>query len=594
VARSYSENLGVLISNGNGTFQSIASLGITTTYSVIATADVNRDGKADIAASTYYGETNIYLGNGNGTFQNPTATYTGPYGAAALFFEDLNGDGFLDLITSSSYYGLSFLNGNGDGTFQTPGASLSLPYSAQRPVISDFNGDGQPDLAYANNDYYSGKVSVRLGGCADLTITKTHSGTFIGGQNGLYTLTVKNLGGNSFGTVTVTDQLPAGLTATYMYGYGWNCNLSTVTCTRNDSLSGGGTWDSISITVSISSSAGTSVVNTATVSGGADSNLTNNTASDPTTIVQAPDLILTVGHSGNFASGQTGKTFSIIVGNVGSAPTSGMVRVDAQVSASLIYTGISGNGWNCDYASRSCTRNDALGVTASYPPIIVSVDVSPFAAYNAINYASVSTTGEQITYNNSAYDTVNVLTIPAGLVATAATTTQVNLAWYGVQYATHYEVLRSANNGAFTVVGSPVSPVFIDTSVSPNTVYLYRVRAADASVTGLMGNVDFATTVAFSDEPPVARSTKVKAAHINELRSAVNLMRAAAGFGPATFTDPSLNGVRIKAIHFLELKYAIDSMRTSLGALPFTYGESVAAGSKMKALHIRDLRNAVK
>ena len=56
----------------------------------------------------------------------------------------------------------------------------------------------------------------------DLTITKTHSGNFTQGQTGAtYTLTVSNVGAvSTSGTVTVTDTLPAGLTATALLRHG--------------------------------------------------------------------------------------------------------------------------------------------------------------------------------------------------------------------------------------------------------------------------------------------------------------------------------------------------------------------------------------
>src|SRR6185369_356116 len=119
-------------------------------------------------------------------------------------------------------------------------------------------------------------------------------GNFVGGQSGTYQLIVSNSGGDSHGLVTVTDNMPGGLTPTYVYGYGWNCTLSPLVCTRSDSLRGDSNFDIINVTVSVSTAAPPNVVNTATVSGGADSNAANNSASDPTTIVQLPDLTITV------------------------------------------------------------------------------------------------------------------------------------------------------------------------------------------------------------------------------------------------------------------------------------------------------------
>jgi hypothetical protein len=120
----------------------------------------------------------------------------------------------------------------------------------------------------------------------DLTITKTHSGNFVQGQAGAsYTITVSNTGGGATtGTVTLTDALPAGLTATAIGGTGWNCALATLTCTRSDALAGGAGYPAVTLTVSVAANAPSSVTNTAAVSGGGESNTANDTASDVTTI----------------------------------------------------------------------------------------------------------------------------------------------------------------------------------------------------------------------------------------------------------------------------------------------------------------------
>jgi len=121
----------------------------------------------------------------------------------------------------------------------------------------------------------------------DVTVSKSHSGNFTQGQVGaLYTLTVTNVGGTATtGTVTLTDSLPAGLTPTAISGTNWSCTLTTLTCTRNDALAVGASYPAITVTVNVASNAAASVTNTATVAGGGESNTTNDTASDVTTIV---------------------------------------------------------------------------------------------------------------------------------------------------------------------------------------------------------------------------------------------------------------------------------------------------------------------
>ncbi len=124
------------------------------------------------------------------------------------------------------------------------------------------------------------------GSAPDLTLTKQHGGTFTQGQTGAtYTLTARNSGtAATSGTVTVTDTLPASLTATALSGAGWGCTLSTLTCTRSDALTAGASYSAITLTVTVSSSAPSSVTNTAAVSGGGDTNSANNSASDATSI----------------------------------------------------------------------------------------------------------------------------------------------------------------------------------------------------------------------------------------------------------------------------------------------------------------------
>ncbi len=124
-------------------------------------------------------------------------------------------------------------------------------------------------------------------GDPDLTITKSHPAHFIQGTGPLtYTIHVTNIGNEpTNGTVTVTDTLPAGMTATAMSGTGWSCNTSTVTCTTTTSIAPAQSYPDITLTADVSPSAVGNVVNTATVSGGGEVNTTNDTATDPTTVL---------------------------------------------------------------------------------------------------------------------------------------------------------------------------------------------------------------------------------------------------------------------------------------------------------------------
>src|SRR6185503_12011891 len=103
-----------------------------------------------------------------------------------------------------------------------------------------------------------------------------------------------------------------------------------------------------------------SVTNTASVSGGGETNTSNDAATDVTAVTQLPDLTLTKTHAGHFAQGQAGATYTLTVANVGAADTSGMVTVTDMLPAGLTATAMSGAGWNCTLATLTCTRSDVL------------------------------------------------------------------------------------------------------------------------------------------------------------------------------------------------------------------------------------------
>src|SRR5204863_4278844 len=96
------------------------------------------------------------------------------------------------------------------------------------------------------------------------------------------------------------------------------------------------------LSVDVSTTAPPTVTNTATVSGGGEFIAANDTASDPTTIVPMPDLTITKTHTGNFAQGQNGRTYSITVGNAGRAATSAAVNVADTLLAGLTAPSMAG------------------------------------------------------------------------------------------------------------------------------------------------------------------------------------------------------------------------------------------------------------
>ena len=166
--------VGVLLGNGDGTFQSAVAYatggtGGSNSGGSVAVADVNGDGRLDLLAANEGNATvGVLLGNGDGTFQ-PAVTYgSGGSGANSVAVGDVNGDGKLDLIVATSFPSatVGVLMGNGDGSFQ-PAATYGSGglNRASSVVVADVNGDAKPDLVVGTCNNFScfiGAVSVLL------------------------------------------------------------------------------------------------------------------------------------------------------------------------------------------------------------------------------------------------------------------------------------------------------------------------------------------------------------------------------------------------------------------------------------------------
>ncbi|SPF31571.1 hypothetical protein SBA1_100027 [Candidatus Sulfotelmatobacter kueseliae] len=150
----------VMLGNGDGTFQPQAQYQVKgTNHGGIVLADLNQDGKLDLAVSDNEGWVSVLLGNGDGTFRTGGNYDTGGL-TAGLAGADLKGDGILDLIAANYYSSsLSLLLGNGDGTFQAP-FNYAAGYGARGIAVGDFNGDGRLDLAVGNQ--FTDSISIYL------------------------------------------------------------------------------------------------------------------------------------------------------------------------------------------------------------------------------------------------------------------------------------------------------------------------------------------------------------------------------------------------------------------------------------------------
>jgi M6 family metalloprotease-like protein len=172
------------------------------------------------------------------------------------------------------------------------GAGSQLGVTVQVAFDLSFAGTHRISAgAYGIGGHYSPQVvlgvwTVPDGVAPSLSIDSTHIGSFLQGQStAAYILWIQNRGqAATSGAVSVTDTLPAGITATAINGPGWACALATLTCTRSDALAAGGNYPPIAVTIGVAANAASQVTNQVSVSGGGSGTVTT---SDPATIITA-------------------------------------------------------------------------------------------------------------------------------------------------------------------------------------------------------------------------------------------------------------------------------------------------------------------
>lgn len=190
-----------------------------------------------------------------------------------------------------------------------------------------------------------------------------------------------------------------------------------------------------------------------------------------------------------------------------------------------------------------------------------------------------------------AFNYTNAPGIPTGVSATAQSTTSILVTWSASAGATSYQVHRRVTGGAFQEVAAPSTTSFTDT-VAAGAAYAYFVRAVNGSGVSADSAIDVATTITFTDHP-LTTGVFVKAAHLAQLRTAVNYVRTLANLSAAAFTDSATAGVIVKAIHITEIRSALDAALTQLGVALDSYTDASLNGMVFKAAHVQEIRSRV-
>ena len=201
VLRTKSNQISILLGNGNGTFQVAGQpiVAVPTGSLSLATGDFNNDGRLDLVTTSSGSTVNVLLGNANGTFQAQQLTLIGILNGVTV--ADFNRDGKQDLAVVGNGPDLVIiLPGNGDGTFGVDDFFLTqvVPNAVD---TGDFNGDGKIDIAATN--FASNTISV-LRGVGDGTFLTQQ--TFIAGT-GPVALAVGDLSNDGTQDIVTANRL---------------------------------------------------------------------------------------------------------------------------------------------------------------------------------------------------------------------------------------------------------------------------------------------------------------------------------------------------------------------------------------------------
>jgi hypothetical protein len=186
--------------------------------------------------------------------------------------------------------------------------------------------------------------------------------------------------------------------------------------------------------------------------------------------------------------------------------------------------------------------------------------------------------------------------IPLDVQATAQSAGQVAVGWTASFGAARYEVQRRTATQPFQLVATSTGTSYTDTAVSPGSAYLYRVRAVGSDDTpSAYSSADLSTTTTFTDDPLTAGQTPIRAAHLAEIRAAVNAIESLAGVTPSVWTDPSIAGSSIKAVHIIEMRTALTNAFAVLGLQAPSFARTITVGATtIQASEWQELRAIVR
>lgn len=379
--------------NGNGTFQQMDFLSLPDYVTLRKAADLNRDGRLDIAAITSCGAagpttTKLYhlLNNGRGNFAISQFALPGaPCDLTIKGVQDFTGDGFPDIALSNRQIALNDGQGNLCAVSE-PCCSTDLLPTIN--AVADFNGDSRADVlnleSFTSIALWSAKsvtanTPPTITAATSLTLRQGYQDRFVTTR---YRLATVNDAETPVANLQITlGGIPAGVTifnvrtddgfVTAQFEVGCNVAIGeyplSVTVTDGGSLSAAATW-----TLRISEKQAphfTAVPSTLTVAAGASLDFAAPAAVDASNVPIAltPAIITSATFQGNIETvGNSGFWRIVNAGPVGAHTLTFTVtdRCGLQDVRTALLTVTASSGGGCS----GPTFNAAINVDANANP----------------------------------------------------------------------------------------------------------------------------------------------------------------------------------------------------------------------------------
>jgi uncharacterized repeat protein (TIGR01451 family) len=358
----------------------------------------------------------------------------------------------------------------------TQSATLTLTATVAGPtpaaLTNTATASGAEQDPYLPNN--TGNVTINSAIVADLRVTKTDNRTIV--EPGLpvtYTIVVSNLGPSAVTDAPVTDAFPPELT-----GVTWTCTATapavcdtpagagTIAATVDLPAGGAATFTATG-TLNPATPAGT-LTNTATVAvpvGSTDPDLTNNTATDTSTIVPTADVQITKSGPATVVAG-TSVTYTLTVTNNGPGVATGIAVTDP-IPSGLAFSSVSApcsatiTTTGCALGSLPVGGSTVVTLTFDVPPGYTTPDP-------VNNTATVSTTSVDANPANNTAVAQTALAAPVTDLGVDKDNGTTNV----VPGTTTTYVIRVTNAGPSNAVGAVVTDTFDATKIDvPNVTW---------------------------------------------------------------------------------------------------------------------------